>query len=266
MNLWKFFKGIRIFPVNSSSIANKGEIEIDNASGKIQYHNGTSKSAVVTEEHTATLTNKSIDADTNTITNIDNNEIKAGAGIAYSKLNLSNSIVDADINTSAGIARSKIASGVASEVIVNNGSGVLSSVAQLPISQGGTGQSTANNALNALLPSQTSNGGKFLYTNGSTTSWLSTSGYLAVNTVSVNTALTISNDIVLVNASSGALTITLPSPTIGKIFYIKKIDSSLNFVQIATTSGSIDGTATQKLSYQYDSLTITNDGTNFYLI
>lgn len=41
----------------------------------------------------------------------------------------------------------------------------------LPISYGGTGQTTATAALNALLPSQTSNGGKFLRTNGSTTDW-----------------------------------------------------------------------------------------------
>lgn len=41
----------------------------------------------------------------------------------------------------------------------------------LPIANGGTGQTTANAALNALLPSQTSNSGKFLTTNGTDTSW-----------------------------------------------------------------------------------------------
>lgn len=40
-----------------------------------------------------------------------------------------------------------------------------------PISKGGTGQTTANAALNALLPSQTSNSGKVLQTNGTNTSW-----------------------------------------------------------------------------------------------
>ena len=43
----------------------------------------------------------------------------------------------------------------------------------LPVANGGTGQTTANAALNALLPSQTSQGGKFLTTNGTTTSWAS---------------------------------------------------------------------------------------------
>ena len=41
----------------------------------------------------------------------------------------------------------------------------------LNIASGGTGQSTANNALNALLPSQTSNSGKALVTDGTNTSW-----------------------------------------------------------------------------------------------
>lgn len=41
----------------------------------------------------------------------------------------------------------------------------------IPINQGGTGQITAPLAINALLPSQTSNSGKFLTTDGSVASW-----------------------------------------------------------------------------------------------
>ena len=41
----------------------------------------------------------------------------------------------------------------------------------LPIANGGTGQTTANAALNAFLPSQTSNSGKYLTTDGTNTSW-----------------------------------------------------------------------------------------------
>jgi len=41
----------------------------------------------------------------------------------------------------------------------------------LPIAQGGTGQTTASNAINALMPSQTSNSGKYLTTNGVSVSW-----------------------------------------------------------------------------------------------
>jgi hypothetical protein len=41
----------------------------------------------------------------------------------------------------------------------------------LPIAAGGTGQTTANTAFNALAPSQTGNAGKYLTTDGTDTSW-----------------------------------------------------------------------------------------------
>ena len=41
----------------------------------------------------------------------------------------------------------------------------------LPLANGGTGATTADGALNALLPSQSSNSGKYLTTNGSAASW-----------------------------------------------------------------------------------------------
>ena len=44
----------------------------------------------------------------------------------------------------------------------------------LPIANGGTGQTTATTAFNALAPSQTSNSGKFLTTDGTNTSWATT--------------------------------------------------------------------------------------------
>ena len=52
-------------------------------------------------------------------------------------------IVNADVNASAAIARTKLASGTASHVVINDGSGVFSSEAQLAASRGGTGQDTS---------------------------------------------------------------------------------------------------------------------------
>jgi len=60
------------------------------------------------------------------------------------------SIVNIDINASAAIARTKLASGSNSHVIINDGSGVLSSEAQLAISRGGTNLSALGTALQVL--------------------------------------------------------------------------------------------------------------------
>ena len=57
-----------------------------------------------------------------------------------------------NIKADAGIARTKIAAGTANQVVINDGSGVFSSEAQLAISRGGTGESTAPAAFDALSP------------------------------------------------------------------------------------------------------------------
>jgi len=61
------------------------------------------------------------------------------------------------------------------------GGGALSSditlnVGTIAIANGGTGHTTANTALNALLPSQASNSGDFLTTDGTNTSWAAAGG------------------------------------------------------------------------------------------
>lgn len=104
LNGFKFLKYIQLVPNSSAVTTALGELEVLSASSKITFHNGSSASPVVTESHTATLTNKSIDSDLNTITNIKNADIKVGAAID----------------------RAKLASGTANRVIINNGSGVLS--------------------------------------------------------------------------------------------------------------------------------------------
>jgi hypothetical protein len=50
-------------------------------------------------------------------------------------------------------------------------SGTITLAGTLGIANGGTGQTTASGAINALLPTQTGNSGKFLTTNGTAASW-----------------------------------------------------------------------------------------------
>jgi hypothetical protein len=103
-----------------------------------------------------------------------------GSGCQIEKLYLiNNGLADAVTvknTTGTGIA---VAAGK-SMFVYNNGTNVVDATnyltsltlgTALPISSGGTGQTTATTAFNALAPSQTSNTGKYLTTNGTDTSW-----------------------------------------------------------------------------------------------
>lgn len=107
-------------------------------------------------------------------------------------------IANANIDASAGIAYSKLATVTASRVLVSDGSGFVSAssvtattlsyldatssiqtqlngkeatITTLAINKGGTGQSTAQAAIDALLPSQASASGKYLTSDGTNCSW-----------------------------------------------------------------------------------------------
>jgi hypothetical protein len=56
------------------------------------------------------------------------------------------------------------------------GSGTITLGGTLAVAAGGTGQTTASAAFNALVPSQTGNSGKYLTTNGTTASWATVAG------------------------------------------------------------------------------------------
>jgi hypothetical protein len=91
-----------------------------------------------------------------------------------------------------------------------NTTGTASNVTgTVAIANGGTGQTTANSALNALLPSQTSNNGKILSTDGTNTSWVAAGGSGTVTSV----AQTFTGGIISVSGSpitaAGTLALTV---------------------------------------------------------
>lgn len=79
--------------------------------------------------------------------------------------------------------------------------GAVTLAGTLAIANGGTGQTTANAGLNALLPSQSGNNGKYLTTDGSNASWATSAG--GVTSVSGGTGVTVS-------PTTGAVTVSIP--------------------------------------------------------
>lgn len=111
----------------------------------------------------------------------------------------------------------------------------------LPIANGGTGQTTAPNAINALLPTQTSHSGEFLTTNGTVASWAAVSG--GANTALSNLASVAINTTLLPSADN---TIGLGSPA--KRFdngYIVTLKDSSDVASVKIQSRTLTDAANQ---------------------
>jgi len=87
-NSFKIKKSINIEPLASPTLNAEGDIGMNSTSHKLEVRDNSATRSVVTEDGTATLTNKTFDADGtgNSITNIENADIKAAAAIALNKL------------------------------------------------------------------------------------------------------------------------------------------------------------------------------------
>lgn len=91
----------------------------------------------------------------------------------------------------------------------------------------------------------------------------------AVTNVTNNLTLNDTHHVLLVNASSGQVTLTLPAAAgfDRKIYVIKKIDASVNSVVIDPDGAeTIDGLATIVLQAQFHSVVIVCNGTTWSMV
>lgn len=115
----------------------------------------------------------------------------------------------------------------------------------LPVSMGGTGQTSTTNTLNSLLPPQSGNQNKVLQTDGTNVTWAAAAGgILPSSTVSSN--VTLSSNYKYFVDTSAARTLTLPaSPSVGDEIYIFDASGTAGTynITIARNSNLINGNA-----------------------
>jgi hypothetical protein len=98
---------------------------------------------------------------------------------------------------------------------------------------------------------------------------ISAGAFLSVSVKTANYTLTLSDDVLLCNALAGEIIITMPAPSgcAGKVFFVKKTDSSSNPVRVSRNSiETIDGAQYKIITSQYSAILLISDGTNWSIL
>lgn len=124
--------------------------------------------------------------------------------------------------------------------------GAVTVAGTLAIANGGTGQTTAQSAFNALAPSQTSNSGKYLTTDGTNTSWatVTAGGGITYTKITSNTTVA-NNQGVIADTTGGSFTVTLPAtPATGdQVFIADGGNWATNNLTVGRNGSTIEGVA-----------------------
>lgn len=111
--------------------------------------------------------------------------------------------------------------------------------------------------------------GQTLRVTGGVPAWGDTGAGFATTTKTSSYTIGASDTVILANATSGNVTITLPTAASlgGYRFYVKRIDNSANSCTIARSgSDTIDGQTSIAINVQYTSLTVVSNGSAWYII
>lgn len=94
------------------------------------------------------------------------------------------------------------------------------------------------------------------------------SNTLRPRAVDADTDVIASDGVLLVDATSAAVTLTLPDPRemYAKEFVAVKVDSSGNAMELDAGSSTINGSATQSTSTQWGKFRLYSDGEQYYLV
>ncbi len=132
---------------------------------------------------------------------------------------------------------------------------------------GATGDIYYRSSAGALAPLSIGSTGQTLKVASGLPSWTATNS-IATSIQTTNYTLTGTDAVILADATSGNLTMTLPTAVSATAQYtIKKTDSSTHTVTVGTTSSqTIDGATTAVIKVQYASITVVSNNANWLII
>jgi len=247
-----------------------------------------SEAQIVTVSHTQTLTNKTIDADANTITNIDNADIKVGAAITRSKL-ANGTAYRIVANDASGVIAENAAI-TANRAVISDANGQLlhatTTATEIGYVNGVTSaiQTQLNGKLNDVfttngdllyensgeqrLPIGT--GGQVLTVAGGLPTWATPGAVTIFDVFTVSSSTTmVSGRTYLANTSGGAFNLTLPSPAASAFVRIKDRNGTFrqfNLTVVRSGSENIEQVAANYvLDSDFGSWTFVSDGTNWWI-
>lgn len=95
-------------------------------------------------------------------------------------------------------------------------------------------------------------------------------GPVAISTKTSNYGVSLSDNVLLADCTTGAITFTLPNPTTvgatGRVYFFKKIDATANALSLIVSGGAnIDFLASQSTTVQGYAWTVICDGTQYWL-
>jgi len=167
-------------------------------------------------------------------------------------------------NTLAGASPFTLKPGMGLALIYRNSTTTWHQIGQVINNLSGMLGPTASNALPPSIVARDSSG-RSQFTDPAAAQDAATKNYVdgVVRSITANYTA-VNRDIVLANAASGAITVTIPI-TAGTQVTVKKIDSSTNAVTVVPASGTIDGDASAVITGQDTSAVFIGDGTNAYV-
>jgi hypothetical protein len=232
-----------------------GRIIRNTADGKTKIDNGSAFKSVVLEDLAQTLSNKTIDADTNTITNIENADIKASAAIDATK------IADGTVTSTEFQYINTLSSNAQTQLDAKQLRSVLTAKGDLYVAT----------ASNVVARQAVGTDGQVLKANSGVTNgieWGAASANLAYRSVVTTDTATNADDVLVCSGASFTINLFTAVGNTGKVLTIYHNGTSYTQVYTIDPSGAqtLGGFSTVTLNTQEQVLTIMSDGANWIIL